>query len=44
MRMVTDFAKAGATNNQFSPEATPAHVDRTIQPLLGFGLQARLGY
>src|SRR5471032_1692178 len=34
--MVTDFAKAGATNISFHPEATQ-HVDRTIQHIRASG-------
>ena len=39
--MVTDFAKAGATNISFHPEATQ-HVDRTIQHILDSGCRPGL--
>ena len=39
--MVTDFAKAGATNISFHPEAT-RHVDRTIQHIRASGCKPGL--
>jgi ribulose-phosphate 3-epimerase len=39
--MVTDFAKAGATNISFHPEATQ-HVDRTIQHIRDSGCKPGL--
>src|SRR6202162_2455292 len=39
--MVTDFAKAGATNISFHPEATQ-HVDRTIQHIRDSGCRPGL--
>ncbi len=40
-RLVTDFAKAGATHISFHPEATQ-HVDRTIQHITRFRVQPGL--